>query len=208
MYRDDLEAALARNAILERRVAELEGAHVSHVSRPAAVPMPRPVVASASAQRVEQAPGSITYIRPATWFPLWGRLVHSVRHTWRSLLAKRPSWNVPDWSSPIVVLHALARPAAWVGACIGMLTMTVWFALGLVWFAPALAISLVGFIMGSIALVPILAIASIQRRHVGSEHKRIEWGVVRPALDAPDELQLWSLLGLSLVQAPLVMWLV
>lgn len=203
MYRDDLEAALARNAVLERRVAELEGAPI-----PRPTPMPLPVVAPAPVRRVEPQHGAITYVPPATWMPLWGRLVHSVRHTWRSLLAKRPSWKVPGWSSPIVVVHALARPAAWIGACIALLAMMVWFVLGLVWIVPSLAISFAGFVVGSIALVPILAIASIQRHQQGSPATRLEWGVVRPAPDDPDELFLIGTFCLSFLQAPIVMWLV
>jgi hypothetical protein len=205
MYRDDLEAALARNAILERRVAELEGARVPRPATPASTvtPTPSPVRrVTPTKQR-----GAITYASPATWLPLRKRLVHSLEHTWRSLLAKRPSWEVQNWSSSIVVVHLLARPAAWVGACIALLAMTVWFVLGLVWLVPSLAITFAGFMVGSVVLVPIIALASVRRSDGRSVPAGLQWGVQQPASGDPDELFLYSVMGMSFLHLPVTLWL-
>jgi hypothetical protein len=195
MYRDDLEAALARNAVLERRVADLERARrqAPNVVRQVPAVTPR-------SPRITVAP-------PATWLPLYHLLVHSYRHNVRSVRAKVPRWRHPRWTSTILAVDLLARPAAWLAACLDLVFTTVWFVLGLLWFLPALAISTTGFVLGSVALVPVLALTCVRRHEGVAPPIGVRWGDTTPGPDDPDHLLLMSLLGISALAMPVTMLL-
>jgi hypothetical protein len=196
-YRDDLEAALARNSNLQHRVVELERALRAErqpVKPSQLVPKPRPRL---PAPRPLPPAGSITYVAPATYAPAMRLFTTYAREEARRVFV-RPRWTRPRLESDIVILDLLAR-ACTLGWAPLRLTFA-WLArvLRALWFVIAVAFVGLFTIPVSVLGAPLIAALSVRRMTGTTPPTPLTWG------RAPDyeTANMYALLVLAI--APMV----
>lgn len=202
MYRDDLEAALARNHDLQRRVNELETATRTTQrvgSEPTA--MPRPLTPPARVTK-------ISYVAPATYVPHARLFMRYASSAWRGLRATVPTLNVPKPApSSILVLELLRRLVVgpWIALC--LVLQGLWCLVGALWFLTTVAIvgCMTGLVTPLMMLVVVLASVRYQRAGV-SRTVGLQWGVSPDDSSALLYASLMALWSFYLVGA--ILWLV
>ncbi len=180
-YRDDLDAALARNHALAQRVRELEGAVEDR--RPTApverrVQMPVPVNRERLAREASSPSSRIVYAPPATYVPCARLFRRYVELSWRSLVDKVPSTDtVAPPASNIIVLEMLRSLflVAWIPFV--FVVKIVWFVLGMLWFVISVPLVGVATAIAVIVTLPVVVLASFRTRHAGAALPiGVRWG--------------------------------
>lgn len=175
MYRDDLEAALARNHELERQVRALQRAARPVVPEP--VPPPAHPTVPTTLPVPPARPRAITYVRPARYFPAIPAFRCWLRVTLGWFGRLRPTLAVPAWWSDLtsdVLLLDLARwplLAAWIPLAFAI-TLIGWIgaALYVAFVVPVMAI---GTLALSVIGLPVVVALSVRR---GDHAVGLRWG--------------------------------
>lgn len=183
-YRDDLDAALARNQALARRVKELE--HVLEHRPVAAKPEQRAERAPAPSRRERSRSTSssssssprIVYAAPATYVPCVRACARCVVLLW-GLVAKLPSARtVTPPASNVVVLELLRRVFLVVWIPLVLVLKLVWLVLGMLWFVIYVPLVGAGTLLASVVALPVVVLASIRIWRPGAAPPTgVRWGV-------------------------------
>ncbi len=178
MYRDDLEAALARNSVLERELRELRQA-VAPPPPFRTIPVPPPPRREPARPPCNDG-ARVGYVRPARYFPAFAAFAVWARAACSSLRdhlgIETPGW----WTtrSDVLLLDLLRWPLILLSIPIVMVLQL----LVVVAYASFLAVAfpVVGLATIAISIVgaPVIAAASIRRWRSGAPPAGLAWGAV------------------------------
>ena len=184
-YRDDLDAALARNHALAQRVRELEGA-VEDRRPTAAVERRAHVLVPVNRKREASSSSRIVYAPPATYVPCARLFRRYVQLSWRALVDKVPSTKtVAPPASNIIVLEMLRSLflVAWIPFV--FVLKIVWFVIGMLWFVISVPLVGVATAIAVVVTLPVFVLASLRTRRAGAALPiGVRWGAEVTDVDA------------------------
>jgi len=199
-YRDDLQAALARNHDLEGQVRELRRA-LDKPSAPAAPVAPRPRKPGRTARPRAPRRG-IVFVRPARYFPLAPMAVRwvGIVREWLARWVPRP--RLPRLgTSDIVLLDLLRWPVLALWVPVSLLGQSLVLVAGLLWYALTIPLLAVTTVVASILALPVIAALSVRHTQPNKPVVGLQWGV-----SVTDEAAL-SLYSASILICPFLLTL-